>query len=86
MMSRNPRPTTSTPVGTPCDSQAVYDNRPTISGEPDGSARPIHGYHTLPDKTLTPLHVIMGLIVARDGTIYATTIYPFTLLRIAPVS
>jgi hypothetical protein len=48
----------------------------------DGSLRPRHGYHTLPDGTLTPLHVIMSLIVAHDGTIYATTIYPFTLLRI----
>jgi hypothetical protein len=49
---------------------------------PDGSERPIHGYHTLPDGTLTPLHVIMAMIVAHDGTIYATTIYPFTLLRV----
>jgi hypothetical protein len=49
---------------------------------PDGSPRPIHGYHTLPDGTLTPLHVIMSLIVARDGTIYATTIYPYTLLKV----
>ena len=24
----------------------------------------------------------MALIVARDGTIYATTIYPFTLLKV----
>jgi hypothetical protein len=48
----------------------------------DGSLRPRHGFHTLPDGTLTPLHVIMAMIVARDGTIYATTIYPFTLLRI----
>ncbi|HZU35452.1 MAG TPA: hypothetical protein VFA18_06080, partial [Gemmataceae bacterium] len=52
---------------------------------PDGSLRPRHGFHTLPDGTLTPLHVIMALIVAHDGTIYATTIYPFTLLRISPV-
>ncbi len=52
---------------------------------PDGSARPIHGYHTLPDGTLTPLHVIMGMIVARDGTIYATTIYPYTLLKVETV-
>jgi len=49
---------------------------------PDGSPRPIHGYHTLPDGTLTPLHVIMGMIVARDGTIYATTIYPYTLMKV----
>ena len=50
---------------------------------PDGSERPIHGYHNLPDGTLTPLHVIMALIVAHDGTIYATTIYPFTLLKVS---
>jgi hypothetical protein len=52
---------------------------------PDGSLRPRHGFHTLPDGTLTPLHVVMATIVAKDGTIYATTIYPFTLLRIPPV-
>jgi hypothetical protein len=52
---------------------------------PDGSARPTHGYHTLPDRTLTPLHVIMAMIVAHDGTIYATTIYPFTLLKVETV-
>ncbi len=49
---------------------------------PDGTPRPVHGFHTLPDGTLTPLHVIMGMIVAKDGTIYATTIYPFTLMKI----
>ena len=52
---------------------------------PDGSARPKHGFHTLPDGTLTPAAVIMAMIVAHDGTIYATSIYPFTLLRIPPV-
>lgn len=49
---------------------------------PDGTKRPRHGFHRLPDGTMTPLHVILALIVAKDGTIYATTIYPFTLLRI----
>ncbi len=44
-----------------------------------------HGFHKLPDGTLTILHVHMALIVARDGTIYVTTIYPFTLLKIEPV-
>ncbi|MCI0685211.1 MAG: hypothetical protein L0Y71_24190 [Gemmataceae bacterium] len=52
---------------------------------PDGSLRPRHGYHTLPDGTLTPLHVIMSMIVARNGTIYATTIYPYTLLKVETV-
>ena len=52
---------------------------------PDGSLRPRHGYHTLPDGTLTPLHVIMSMIVARNGTVYATTIYPYTLLKVETV-
>jgi hypothetical protein len=62
-----------------------FDFKGPQAKNPDGSLRPRHGYHTLPDGTLTPLHVIMALIVARDGTIYATTIYPFTLLKIDPV-
>jgi hypothetical protein len=52
---------------------------------PDGSERPIHGYHTLPDGTLTPLHVIMAMIVTRDGTVYATTICPFTLMKVESI-
>lgn len=47
----------------------------------DGSTRPSHGFHRLPDDTLTPLHVVLATIVARDGTIYATTLYPFTLMK-----
>lgn len=41
-----------------------------------------HGYHTLPDGTLTPLHAHMGLIVAHDNALYVTILYPYTLLRI----
>jgi hypothetical protein len=41
-----------------------------------------HGYHTLPDGTLTPLHCHMALLAARDGSLYVTIIYPFTLLKI----
>ncbi len=59
-----------------------FDFKGPQATNPDGSARPRHGYHTLPDGTLTPLHVIMGMIVARDGTIYATTIYPYSLLKV----
>jgi hypothetical protein len=62
-----------------------FDFKGPQAKNPDGSLRPRHGFHTLPDGTLTPLHVIMAMIVARDGTIYATTIYPFTLLRIPAV-
>jgi hypothetical protein len=50
---------------------------------PDGKAKPwTHGYHRLPDGTLTPLHCHMALLAARDGSLYVTIIYPFTLLRI----
>lgn len=62
-----------------------FDFKGRQAKNPDGSLRPRHGYHTLPDGTLTPLHVILATTVARDGTIYATTLYPFTLLRIPPV-
>jgi hypothetical protein len=64
---------------------SFFDFKGPQAKNPDGTLRPRHGFHTLPDGTLTPLHVIMALIVAHDGTIYATTIYPFTLLRIAAV-
>jgi hypothetical protein len=64
---------------------SFFDFQGTQAKNPDGSLRPRHGFHTLPDGTLTPLHVVMAAIVARDGTVYATTIYPFTLLRIPAV-
>jgi hypothetical protein len=62
-----------------------FDFKGPQAKNPDGSLRPRHGYHTLPDGTLTPLYVIMAMVVAHDGTIYATTIYPFTLLRIPAI-
>jgi len=62
-----------------------FDFKGTQAKNPDNSLRPRHGFHRLPDDTLTPLHVIMATIVAKDGTVYATTIYPFTLLRIEAV-
>jgi hypothetical protein len=43
-----------------------------------------HGFHRLPDGTLTILHNHLALAAARDGTLYATALYPFTLLRIPP--
>ena len=52
---------------------------------PNGERPPwSHGYHRLPDGVLTPLHHHLAMIVARDGTVYVTILYPFTLLRIAP--
>jgi len=44
-----------------------------------------YGYHTLPDGTLTPLYTSHAVIVTRDGNIYVTILYPFTLLKIEGV-
>ncbi|MFT5125532.1 MAG: hypothetical protein ACI9TH_001818 [Kiritimatiellia bacterium] len=41
-----------------------------------------HGFHTLPDGRMTPLHHHMALLAGQDGTLYATILYPFTLLKI----
>jgi hypothetical protein len=62
-----------------------FDFKGPQAKNPDGSLRPRHGYHTLPDGTLTPLHVLLATLVAKDGTVYATTLYPFTLLRVPAV-
>lgn len=62
-----------------------FDFKGPPAKNPDGSSRPRHGYHTLPDGTLTPLHVIMGLIVTQNGTVYATSIYPYSLLKVESV-
>lgn len=62
-----------------------FDFKAPRAKNPDGSLRPNHGFHSFPDGTLAPLHVILAMIVARDGTVYATTLYPFTLLRVPPI-
>ena len=49
----------------------------------DGTNPPwSHGYHTLPDGVMTPLHGHQGLIATRNGDLYALILYPFTLLHI----
>ncbi len=50
----------------------------------DGKPLPYyrHGFHRLPDGTLTILHAHMGLIMAHDGTLYMTALYPYSLLKI----
>jgi len=64
------------------DNPSFFDFSKGPGKNEDGTPRPTHGFHTLPDGTLTPLHVVLAMIVTRDGTIYATTLYPFTLMRI----
>ncbi|MAV37768.1 MAG: hypothetical protein CMJ59_20180 [Planctomycetaceae bacterium] len=38
-----------------------------------------HGVVKDPDGTLRPRYVIMGICAARAGTVYVTTLYPFTI-------
>jgi len=46
-----------------------------------GEARYRGGFQRLTDGTLMPTDNILALHAARDGTLYATVLYPFTLLR-----
>lgn len=54
----------------------------TFTGN-DGKPLPWHhGYHKHKDGTLIPRFVIMGVCAGRNGTVYATTLAPFTLHEI----
>jgi hypothetical protein len=52
----------------------------------NGQSKPwSNGFPKLPDGVMTPYHAHMGLIMAHDGTLYATFLSPYTLLRLDPV-
>lgn len=51
----------------------------------DGKPLPWHhGVYKTADGTLLPRYTIMGICAGRDGTVYVTTLYPFTLLGVKP--
>lgn len=67
---------------------APVDHGPIAIGNPDytefqdaaGKDLPWHhGVYKLEDGTLLPRYVVMGICAARDGTVYLTTLSPFTL-------
>jgi len=59
-----------------------YDFGPLWNGKP----RPLSdGFPRLSDGTMAPYHVHMSLIITRNGTMYATFLNPFTLLRIPAI-
>ena len=67
---------------------APTDRGPIAIGNPDyttftdaaGKTKPHHnGVERLDDGTLIPRYSIMGICAARDGTVYAMTLSPFTL-------
>ncbi len=69
-------------------SQIPIDHGPIAIGNPDyarftdadGKTKKWHhGVYRLSDDKLLPRYVIMGICAASDGTVYLTTLYPFTL-------
>ncbi|MBL8848685.1 MAG: hypothetical protein JNG89_03335, partial [Planctomycetaceae bacterium] len=67
---------------------APVDHGPIAIGNPDyteftdadGKELPWHhGVYKLDDGTLLPRYTVMGICAARDGTVYLTTLAPFTL-------
>lgn len=67
---------------------APTDHGPIAIGNPDyteftdADGQPLpyhHGVYHLDDGTLLPRYVVMGICAARDGTVYLTTLAPFTL-------
>ena len=41
-----------------------------------------HGVYQLKDGTTLPRYTVMGICAGADGTLYVTTLYPFTLHEI----
>ncbi len=77
--------------------QAATDHGPIAISNPDyatltdasGKTKQWHhGVYNLSDGKLLPRYVIMGICAASDGTVYLTTLYPFTVhaIRIPKVA
>lgn len=64
--------------------QFFFDDPCAVPGHPATNEEhpPYYGYHMLPDGVLTPLYSVLATIVASDGSIYLTVLYPFTLFKI----
>jgi sugar lactone lactonase YvrE len=79
------------------DDAAPTDHGPIAISNPDyatftdanGKTKKYHhGVYKLSDGKLLPRYVIMGICAAGDGTVYLTTLYPFTVhaIRIPKVA
>ena len=67
----------------PRDFGAIGVANPDYTKFTDAAGKPLPWHHTMrkaKDGTLTPWQP-MGVCEAADGTVYVTTIAPFTLLR-----
>lgn len=66
----------------PVDRGPIAIANPDYSPFTDAAGKPLshhHGVHNLPDGTMLPRYVVMGICAAAEGTVYVTTLYPFTL-------
>jgi uncharacterized repeat protein (TIGR03806 family) len=64
---------------------AISNPKYTERVDAQGKALPWHhGVEERPDGVFVPLHSIMGICAARDGTVYMTTLAPFTLHAVRP--
>ncbi len=65
----------------PRDHGPIAISNPDYTTFTDGDGKPLkhhHGVHRI-DGNLVPRYTIMAVNAARDGTVYLTTLYPFTL-------
>lgn len=51
----------------------------TFTGDDDKPLKWHHGVHRLADGTMLPRYTIMGICAHSSGTVYVTTLYPFTV-------
>jgi hypothetical protein len=70
----------------PTDHGPIAIRNPDYTEFADAEGQPLpwhHGVHKTDDGTLVPRYTIMGICASREGTVYLTTLAPFTLHAIA---
>jgi hypothetical protein len=66
----------------PVDHGPVAISNPDFTELVDADEKPLpyhHGVYLNDDQNLLPRYTVMSICAAQDGTIYLTTLYPFTL-------
>jgi hypothetical protein len=69
----------------PTNHGPVAIKNPDYTEFKDKEGKPLpwhHGIRKLPDGTTTTSHAILGVTQAKDGTVYALSLAPYTLLQI----
>ena len=69
-------------AATPVNHGTIAVKNPDFTNFTDAAGKPLpwhHGFAKHKDGTLFPQYVVMAICAAKDGTIYPTTLAPFTL-------